>query len=164
MPDGTIGVVPKTTNREPAPNREWVLMYRNGLPRRRIAKLADVPAHIVSYNLRLARAADPELRSAHEESAKAKEHQVTERGNDWPRHKAIITGEEHELGVWLHTQRYKQRRGELDAKKAAALDKAVPGWRVGSKRGHRRPWARELRSSDGVAGRRLYLIWLARHS
>jgi hypothetical protein len=56
-------------------------------------------------------------------------------GNDWPRHKATISGEEHDLGVWLHTQRYKQRRGELDAKKAAALDKAVPGWRVGRKRG-----------------------------
>ncbi|MDQ0618495.1 hypothetical protein [Arthrobacter globiformis] len=23
-------------------------------------------------------------------------------GNDWPRHKGVITGEEHELGVWLH--------------------------------------------------------------
>lgn len=30
---------------------------------------------------------------------------------------------------------YKQRRGELDAKKAAALDRAVPGWRIGRKRG-----------------------------
>jgi hypothetical protein len=61
-------------------------------------------------------------------------------GNDWPRHKAVIAGEEHDLGVLLHTQRYKQRRGELDAKKATALDKTVPGWRVGRKRG--RPVAR----------------------
>jgi hypothetical protein len=56
-------------------------------------------------------------------------------GNDWHRHKAFITNEEHELGVWLHTQRYKQRRGELDAEKASALDQTVPGWRVGRMRG-----------------------------
>jgi hypothetical protein len=192
------------TSREPAPNPEWVLMYRNGLPGRRIAELADVPVHTVSYHLRLARAADPELRPAHEESARTKKPAVTTRGleqmhelvamvqqtgrypsrsaestsertlgvwlqrrrkeawagtlapafneglsvlsgwernprpvadeerwhehlaalksyradgNDWPRHKAVVTGEEHELGVWLHTQRYKQRRGELAPRK-----------------------------------------------
>lgn len=58
-------------------------------------------------------------------------------GNDWPRHKAFVTGEEHELGVWLHTQRYKARRGELDPQKAEALDTAVPGWRAGRQRGRR---------------------------
>lgn len=62
-------------------------------------------------------------------------------GNDWPRHKAVITGEEHELGVWLHSQRFKQRRDELDADKTAALDSDGPGWRVGRKRG-RPPAAR----------------------
>jgi hypothetical protein len=61
-------------------------------------------------------------------------------GNDWPRHKAVITGKEHGLGVWLHSQRMKQRRGQLDARKTAALDESVPGWRVGKKRG--RPVAR----------------------
>jgi hypothetical protein len=209
-------------SREPAPNPEWVLMYRNGLPGRRIAELADVPVRIVSYHLRLARAADPDLRPAHEESVRARKPQVSARGleqmkqvidmvrqtgrypsrnaastseptlavwlqrrrkeawegtlapafkegldvlpgwerkprrqadeerwlqrlaalkvyraagNDWPWHKAVIIGQEHELGVWLHTQRYKQRRGELDAKKAAALDQAARGWRTGRKRG-----------------------------
>ncbi|WP_374102037.1 helicase associated domain-containing protein [Arthrobacter sp. ISL-5] len=58
-------------------------------------------------------------------------------GNDWPRHKASVIGEEHELGVWLHTQRYKARRGQLDPQKAEALDAAVPGWRTGRKRGRR---------------------------
>jgi hypothetical protein len=48
-------------------------------------------------------------------------------GNDWPRHKAVITGQEHELGIWLHSQRFKHRRGDLKAGKAAALDAAVPG-------------------------------------
>jgi hypothetical protein len=58
-------------------------------------------------------------------------------GNDWPRYKATITGEEHGLGIWLHGQRLKQRRGQLDADKAAALDDAMPGWRTGRKRGRR---------------------------
>lgn len=31
-------------------------------------------------------------------------------GNDWPRHKAVITEEEHDLGVWLHSQRSKLNR------------------------------------------------------
>jgi hypothetical protein len=56
-------------------------------------------------------------------------------GNDWPRHKAFITGTEHDLGIWLHTQRYKARRGQLDPQKAEALDAAVPGWRIGRPRG-----------------------------
>ncbi|MET1155541.1 Helicase associated domain protein, partial [Arthrobacter sp.] len=68
-------------------------------------------------------------------------------GYDWPRHKAIITGVEHELGVWLHSQRMKQSRGELNAAKTAALDQAVPGWRTGRKRG--RPVAAKER--DGTS-------------
>lgn len=56
-------------------------------------------------------------------------------GQDWPRHKATITGQEHELGVWLHIQRFKLRRGELDPIRAKALDAAVPGWRTGRTRG-----------------------------
>ena len=48
-------------------------------------------------------------------------------GQDWPRHKATVTGVEHELGVWLHTQGSRQRRGELDPAKAKALDAATPG-------------------------------------
>jgi len=42
-------------------------------------------------------------------------------GQDWPRHKATVIGQEHELGVWLHSQRFRQRRGELDPAKADAL-------------------------------------------
>ena len=58
-------------------------------------------------------------------------------GRDWPRHKATDTREEHELGVWLHTQRYKLRRGELDPAKALALDAEAPGWRAGRQRGRK---------------------------
>lgn len=55
-------------------------------------------------------------------------------GKDWPLHEGT-TGQEHELGVWLHRQRFELHRGELDPRKAAALDAAVPGWLTGRKRG-----------------------------
>lgn len=45
-----------------------------------------------------------------------------------------MTGEEHELGVWLHRQRFELRRGELNPRKAAALDAAVPGCQTGRRR------------------------------
>lgn len=199
-------------------------MYRGGLSRARIADLVRAPASTVGYHLRIAAAADPGLRRAHEAAAATRKTMVTapglermqqlvalvqetgrypstnaestseralatwlqrrredsragtlapafrdglavlpgwegkprveadedrwqERltaltayrtaGHDWPRHKAFVTGEEHDLGVWLHTQRYKARRGELDPQKAEALDAAVPGWRSGRTRGRR---------------------------
>ncbi|MET0994391.1 MAG: hypothetical protein ABWY20_10030 [Mycobacterium sp.] len=41
--------------------------------------------------------------------------------------------------MWIHTQRYKNRRGELDPAKVKLLDDAVPGWQTGRTRGsHRR--------------------------
>jgi hypothetical protein len=56
-------------------------------------------------------------------------------GNDWPRHHDYDSEREHSLGVWIHTQRYKRRRGDLDPVKVKLLDAAVPGWQEGRKRG-----------------------------
>ncbi|MGX9902049.1 helicase associated domain-containing protein [Arthrobacter sp. SA17] len=58
-------------------------------------------------------------------------------GQDWPRHQATVESPERDLGVWLHTQRYKARRGELDPAKAAVLDARLPGWRSGRTRGRK---------------------------
>lgn len=58
-------------------------------------------------------------------------------GKDWPRHKKTDGDEERVLGVWLHFQRCKLRRGELDATRAATLDDVVPGWREGRRRGRK---------------------------
>jgi hypothetical protein len=214
------------TKRGAAPNQEWVLMYRAGLSRARIAELVRVPAPTVGYHLRLAAAKEPGLRDAHKAAA-ARKTTVTTRGvermqqlvtlvqdtgrypsrtadstsertlatwllrrredlrdgtlaqeyrdglavlpgwegkprvvaaeerwrellttlvayraagNDWPRRKALVTREEHELGVWLHIQRYRARRGDLDPQKVEDLDAAVPGWRTGRRRG-RKPLA-----------------------
>jgi hypothetical protein len=58
-------------------------------------------------------------------------------GHDWPRHKTATVGEEQELGVWLHSQRQKARRGVLDSAKAQLLDEMLPGWRAGRQRGRK---------------------------
>ncbi|WP_306923120.1 helicase associated domain-containing protein [Arthrobacter globiformis] len=58
-------------------------------------------------------------------------------GHDWPRHKAAITGVEHDLGVWPHSQRSKFHHGELDESKIQALDRVLPGWQSGRQRGRK---------------------------
>ncbi|MDP9696156.1 UNVERIFIED_ORG: hypothetical protein J2X79_003735 [Arthrobacter globiformis] len=218
-----------------APNAEWVLMYRGGLTRSRIAALTGAPASTVGYHLARALAADPGLQADHEQAARQAPPRVTRQGsarmrelvamvqetgrypsrtatnaaertlaswlerwrhdaaagtlapaireglevlpdwqrlprpvvdearwqdrltalkaylaagNDWPLHKSSVTGEEHGLGVWLHFQRQKARRGELDPAKSRALDEAVPGWRAGRTRG-RKPRT----STSPVSGR-----------
>jgi hypothetical protein len=56
-------------------------------------------------------------------------------GNDWPRHHDYDSEREHTLGVWIHRQRYKRCRGELDPVKVNLLDDATPGWQTGRTRG-----------------------------
>ncbi|MDR6413472.1 helicase associated domain-containing protein [Pseudarthrobacter sulfonivorans] len=59
-------------------------------------------------------------------------------GNDWPRHKKTDTEEERVLGMWLHIQRIKYRRNELDQDKETQLNTLLPGWRDGRTRGRPR--------------------------
>jgi hypothetical protein len=56
-------------------------------------------------------------------------------GNNWPRHKKTDTEEERVLGMWLHIQRTKYRRNELDQDKEKRLNTRLPGWRDGRTRG-----------------------------
>ncbi|MBP1135651.1 hypothetical protein JOE31_001883 [Arthrobacter sp. PvP023] len=65
-------------------------------------------------------------------------------GNDWPRHKKTDTEEERLLGMWLHIQRMKYRRKELDQDKEIQLNTRLPGWPDGRTRG-RPPGARNVR-------------------
>jgi hypothetical protein len=58
-----------------------------------------------------------------------------EEGHDWPRHHHYDSEREHTLGVWIHTQRYKRRRGDLEPVKVNLLDTTVPGWQTGRTRG-----------------------------
>ena len=209
-----------------APDAEWVLMYRLGLSRQRIAALVRVEPATVGYHLVIARRQDPGLEAEHQSAAgaaavpypspkelarmdgliawvKAEDRLPEDRsgdrgersmarwlsgrrreaaegtldpayrdglaqvpgwqdsrreaedearwhhrlaqfaayrdeGNDWPRHKDCDSEREHTLGVWIHTQRYKHRRGELDPVKFRLLDEAVPGWQAGRTRGRPR--------------------------
>jgi hypothetical protein len=219
-----------------APDAEWVLMYRKGMTRARIAGLVKASASTVAYHLTVARGQDPGLQAAHDAAAGKPPARVTGRtvtrmndliamvraegrypsskagsaaerslaswlqrrrrdasdgrlapvvrdglaclpgwqdrlrvaadearwqqrlaelaesrvaGQDWPRHKSADTETEHDLGVWLHTQRYKLRRGELDPAKKTALDATVPGWSAGRTRGRK---ARPAPDSKGRAG------------
>ncbi|MDI3243020.1 helicase associated domain-containing protein [Arthrobacter sp. AL08] len=206
-----------------APDAEWVLMYRLGLSRQRIADLVRAEPATVGYHLVIARRQDPGLEPAHHAAAATtagpspadvarmeeiiawitaeggfprersgdKNEQsmarwLSERrreaadgtldpayrdglarvprwegnpraaadearwhdrlaqlvdfraeDNDWPRHHDYVSEREHTLGVWIHTQRFKHRRGDLDPEKAALLEAAVPGWQTGRTRGRR---------------------------
>lgn len=71
-------------------------------------------------------------------------------GQDWPRHKSTDTETEHDLGVWLHTQRYTLRRGELDPAKKTALDATVPGWSAGRTRGRKARPAPDRQGRPGL--------------
>ncbi|MDZ4351668.1 MAG: helicase associated domain-containing protein [Arthrobacter sp.] len=207
-----------------APDAEWVLMYRLGLSRKRIAELVRAEPAAVGYHLVIARRQDPGLEADHRAAAaeaapvphpspadlarmmeviiwvlaegRLPEDRAGDRdersmarwlsarrreaaqgtldpaysqglarvpgwagnrreatdearwqgrltdlvefraeGRDWPRHRGYDSEREHTLGVWIHTQRYKRRRGDLDPMKAMLLDAAVPGWQAGRTRG-----------------------------
>jgi hypothetical protein len=207
-----------------APDAEWVLMYRLGLSRKRIAELVGAEPATVGYHLVIARRRDPELEAAHlaaastdpgpspsslarmdeiiawieakgrllrersedkgersmarwfsdrrREAAQGTLHAAygeglarvpgwgrnhraaaeearwhrrlaqlvdfREEGNDWPRHRKCDSDLVHTLGVWIHTQRQKHRRGGLEAEKIKLLHAAVPGWQAGRTRGRPR--------------------------
>ncbi|MGO4807056.1 helicase associated domain-containing protein [Arthrobacter sp. 2MCAF15] len=209
-----------------APDAEWVLMYRLGLSRQRIAALVRAEPAAVGYHLLIARRQDPGLEAEHHAAADAAavphpsptdlarmdeviawvsaegrlpedrsgdrgersmarwlsgrrreaaagtldpayssglarlpgwlenrreaedearwQHRLAQlvdfrqEGNDWPRHKDCDSEREHTLGVWIHTQRYKNRRNELDPVKVKLLDAAAPGWQAGRTRGRPR--------------------------
>ncbi|MEO3931971.1 helicase associated domain-containing protein [Micrococcaceae bacterium Sec7.4] len=171
-----------------APDAEWVLMYRLGLSRKRIAELVRAQPATVGYHLVIARRQDPGIEAAHltangtksspspadlshmdeiiawvteegrfprdrsddkgersmarwlsDRRREAAEGTLDpahrEEGHDWPRHKGCTSEREHTLGVWIHTQRHKHRRGELDPVKVTFLDAAAPGWQAGRTRG-----------------------------
>ncbi|WP_442545234.1 helicase associated domain-containing protein [Arthrobacter sp. KN11-1C] len=204
-----------------APDSEWVLMYRLGLNRKRVADFVGAEPASVGYHLVIGRRRDPELEAVHlaaasnepglsplslarmdeiiawieangrlprersedkeersmarwlsdrrREAAQGRLHPAygegvarvlgcgwnprtaaeearwhlrlaqlvdfREQGNDWPRHKKCDSEPERTLGVWMHAQRQKHRRGELEAEKVKLLDTAIPGLQAGRTRG-----------------------------
>jgi hypothetical protein len=92
-----------TSSREPDPESEVGAEVSERACGRRIAELFSVPVSTVSYHLRVARAADPELRPAHEKAAKAENSRVTERGMEQMRRVVAMVEE---------TGRYPSRSAE----------------------------------------------------
>jgi hypothetical protein len=205
-----------------APDTEWVLMYRLGLSRQRIAALVRAEPAAVGYHLVIARRKDPGLEAGHQAAAGAapvpcpsptdlpawrsfswvsaegrlphgrsgdrgersmarwlsgRRREAAEgtldpaysgglarvsgwvenrrkvedqsrwherlavlvdfrlEDNNWPRHHDYDSEREHTLGVWIHAQRSKRRRGELDLLRVKLPDDAAPGWQAGRTRG-----------------------------
>ncbi len=75
----------------------------------------------------------PEWTGNHDRLAQLVEFR--QEGNDWPRHHDYDSEREHTLGMWIHAQRCKRRRGHLDPTRIRLLDEAVPGWQAGRTRG-----------------------------
>ncbi|MET3948357.1 hypothetical protein ABIB49_003078 [Arthrobacter sp. UYCu512] len=56
-------------------------------------------------------------------------------GNDRPRHDDYVydydcSEREHALAVWIHTQHYSHRGGDLVPTKPRLPNQAVPGWQT----------------------------------
>ncbi|WP_235347319.1 helicase associated domain-containing protein [Arthrobacter sp. SPG23] len=124
-----------------APDAEWVLMYRKGLTRARIAELEKVPISTVAYHLAVARAQDAGLQEAHEVAAGGAPAarvtvQTMQRMNDliamvrtegrYPSSKADAAAE-RSLAVWLQRRRRDAAEGRLAPEVRDGLA-CLPGW------------------------------------
>jgi hypothetical protein len=122
-----------------APNTEWVLMYRGGLTRSRIAALTRAPAATVGYHLAIARAADPGLQAAHVNAASmqphvsvqslARMHQLVAMVQETGRYpsRTAPTAEERTLAAWLERRRHDAAAGTLAPVYRNGLA-VLPGW------------------------------------
>ncbi|MET3810859.1 helicase associated domain-containing protein [Arthrobacter sp. UYEF3] len=141
-----------------APDAEWVLMYRLGLSRQRIADLVRAEPATVGYHLVIARRQDPGLETAHHAAV------VTRAGGPSPadlaRMEEIIAWiraegrlprdrsqdkRERSMARWLSDRRREAADGTLDPAYRAGLAR-VPGWE-----GNPRAAADESRWHDRLA-------------
>ena len=122
-----------------APDAEWVLMYRLGLSRKRIAELVRAEPATVGYHLVIARRRDPELEAAHLTAAGTKSRRppvnlarmeeiiswVTAEGR-LPRDRSDDKGE-RSIARWLSDRRRESAEGTLQRAYGEGLAR-VPGW------------------------------------
>ena len=129
-----------TPIRSAVPMPEWVLMYRSGLSRGRIAALTGASPSTVGYHLKKAMAADPELRPAHLAAAAPKSTRVTHQGlarmreliaavQETGRYPAQYANDlsERTLAAWLKRRRNEARAGTLAHAYRDGLG-VLPGW------------------------------------
>lgn len=124
-----------------APDAEWVLMYRLGLSRKRIAELVRAEPATVGYHLIIARRRDPGLEAEHQAAAGAAPG-PNPSPNDLARMEQVITWvlaegrlprwrsvdrDERSGARWLSLRRREAAEGTLDPAYSAGLAR-VPGW------------------------------------
>ncbi|WP_456506267.1 helicase associated domain-containing protein [Arthrobacter sp. UYCu723] len=123
-----------------APDAEWVLMYRLGLSRQRIADLVRAEPATVGYHLVIARRQDPGLEPAHHAAAAGAKPAlsptdlarmdeitawITAEGR-FPRDRSEDKGE-RSMARWLSERRREATDGILDPAYRDGLAQ-VPGW------------------------------------
>lgn len=128
------------------PNAEWVLMYRRGLTRTRIARLVGVPPSTVGYHLAAAKSGDAGLNYEHEAHALHARAARATAGNiarvnelfdfvttegRYPSSKAT-TPAERTLGLWLLRCRHKAAEGSLSPVFREGLQ-ALPEWEANTR-------------------------------
>lgn len=129
-----------TRPRRTAPDAEFVLMYRKGLPASKIATITRAAETTVRYHLQLAVQADPRLRDEHQAALAAPAPRITQAGL---RNLADIltfhqtegrlpttggkTPKERALGAWLLHRRQESAAGTLSPTYRDGLA-AITGW------------------------------------
>jgi len=129
-----------TQTKRKAPDAEWVLMYRKGIPAPKIAAGAGVAESVVRYHLAVAAREDRGLRAAHKAALPKASQRVTEAGRRnladilafyETEGRLPVTGRsrrESTLAGWLTRRREQAAVGVLSPIYAEALD-AISGWR-----------------------------------
>lgn len=129
--------------KRPAPDSEWVQMYRQGITTPKIATTAGVAETTVRYHLALAARLEPSIRKEHREATtvpprvttagRRNLHDVLEfqrvegrlpsTGGSSPRERA--------LGIWLHRRRQEAAQETISPIYRGGLD-IIPGWETPS--------------------------------
>ncbi|WP_285247484.1 helicase associated domain-containing protein [Pseudarthrobacter sp. efr-133-R2A-89] len=129
-----------THPKRPAPDPEWVLMYRQGIPAAKIAAGAGVAGSVVRYHLALAVKQDPDLRAEHQKALPPPPPRLTAAGQRTLEELLAFHAAEGRLPVagrdaresklagWLARRRKEAAAGALSPAHAHALE-AIPGWR-----------------------------------
>jgi hypothetical protein len=123
-----------------APDPEFVLMYRNGIPTSKIAAIEDVAETTVRYHLQIAARAEPGIRDEHQSALPLPAPRMPEAGL---RNLADViafyqsegrlpvnhgeSAKERALGAWVVRRRRDAAQGTLSPTYREALA-VIPGW------------------------------------
>ncbi|MFC4394680.1 helicase associated domain-containing protein [Arthrobacter sedimenti] len=128
-----------TQARRSAPDAEWVLMYRSGIPTPKIAAVVGAAESTVRYHLAVAARQDAGLRTAHKAALSTRQRLTAPGQRNLDDILALYANEgrlparggtdrERALATWLQRRREEAADGDLSPIYAHALD-TIPGWR-----------------------------------